>query len=200
MEKKTCFYETLFVISGALAETDAKSVQDKFTALIADNGNLIAVNEWGKRRLAYPINKVSEGYYVLASFESAPEFPLELERLFGINDAILRSMVTRLEKAPEASVAAPEAAPAEVVAAPVSEAPVNASAEGMVISPRAKILAEKTGADLRFAVPTGAKGRIISDDVERVVSAGHTVSAAARAEYDAMGGSVAGTGMLFRPF
>ena len=113
MEKKTCFYEALFVVSGALSEEDAKSVQDKFTTLIADNGKLIAVNEWGKRRLAYPINKVSDGYYVLASFESAPEFPLELERLMGINDAILRSMTTRLEKAPEASVAAPEAAPAE---------------------------------------------------------------------------------------
>ena len=113
MEKKTCFYETLFVVSGAISEEDAKSVQDKFTTLISENGNLIAVNEWGKRRLAYPINKVSDGYYVLASFESAPEFPLELERLLGINDAILRSMTTRLEKAPEASVAAPEAAPAE---------------------------------------------------------------------------------------
>ena len=113
MEKKTCFYETLFVVSGAISEEDAKSVQDKFTTLIADNGNLIAVNEWGKRRLAYPFNKISEGYYVLASFESAPEFPLELERLLGINDAILRSMTTRLEKAPEASVAAPEAVPAE---------------------------------------------------------------------------------------
>ena len=113
MEKKTCFYETLFVVSGAISEEDAKSVQDKFTTLISENGNLIAVNEWGKRRLAYPINKVSDGYYVLASFESAPEFPLELERLMGINDAILRSMTTRLEKAPEASVAAPAAAPAE---------------------------------------------------------------------------------------
>ncbi|MBE6567718.1 MAG: 30S ribosomal protein S6, partial [Ruminococcaceae bacterium] len=66
-----------------------------------------------KRRLAYPIGKVGEGYYVLASFESAPEFPLELERLMRINDAILRSMTIRLEKAPEASVAAPAAAPAE---------------------------------------------------------------------------------------
>ena len=113
MEKKTCFYETLFVVSGAISEEDAKSVQDKFTTLIAENGKLIAVNEWGKRRLAYPINKVSDGYYVLASFESAPEFPLELERLMGINDAILRSMTTRLEKAPEASVAAPEASAAE---------------------------------------------------------------------------------------
>ena len=113
MEKKTCFYETLFVVSGALSEESAKAVQDKFTALISENGNLIAVNEWGKRRLAYPINKVSDGYYVLASFESAPEFPLELERLMGINDAILRSMTVRLEKAPEASVAAPEAVVAE---------------------------------------------------------------------------------------
>ena len=113
MEKKTCFYETLFVVSGAISEEDAKSVQDKFTTLISENGNLIAVNEWGKRRLAYPIGKVGEGYYVLASFESAPEFPLELERLMGINDAILRSMTTRLEKAPEASVAAPEAPAAE---------------------------------------------------------------------------------------
>ena len=113
MEKKTCFYEILFVVSGAVSEEDAKSVQDKFTGLIAENGKLLAVNEWGKRRLAYPINKVSDGYYVLASFESAPEFPLELERLMGINDAILRSMIVRLEKAPEASVAAPAAAPAE---------------------------------------------------------------------------------------
>ena len=113
MEKKTCFYETLFVVSGAISEEDAKSVQDKFTTLISDNGTLIAVNEWGKRRLAYPINKVSDGYYVLASFESAPEFPLELERLMGINDAILRAMTTRLDKAPEASVAAPEAPAAE---------------------------------------------------------------------------------------
>ena len=118
-EKKTCFYETLFVVSGAISEEDAKSVQDKFTTLISENGNLIAVNEWGKRRLAYPINKVSDGYYVLASFESAPEFPLELERLMGINDAILRSMTTRLEKAPEAPAAAVAEAP---VAAEATEA------------------------------------------------------------------------------
>lgn len=113
MEKKTCFYENLFVISGALSEEDAKAVEEKFTSLIAANGTLISVNAWGKRRLAYPINKVSEGYYVLAVFESTPDFPLELERLLGINDAILRSMTTRLEKAPEASTEAPAAAPVE---------------------------------------------------------------------------------------
>ena len=112
MEKKTCFYETLFVISGALSEEDAKATEDKFTKLIADNGTVIAVDEWGKRRLAYPINKVSEGYYVLATFESAPEFPLELERVLGISDAILRSMTVRLEKKPEAPTEAPAVMPA----------------------------------------------------------------------------------------
>lgn len=114
MEKKTCFYETLFVISGALSEEDAKATQAKFTDLMAANGTLIRVDEWGKRRLAYPIDKVGEGYYVLASFESNPEFPLELDRLLGINDAILRGMTVRLEKAPEAPAAA---APAEAPAA-----------------------------------------------------------------------------------
>ena len=115
MEKKTCFYENLFVISGALSEEDAKAVEEKFTSLIAANGTLISVNAWGKRRLAYPINKVSEGYYVLAAFESTPDFPLELERLLGINDAILRSMTTRLEKAPAASTEAPAVAVVEEV-------------------------------------------------------------------------------------
>ena len=93
MEKKTCFYETLFVVSGALSEEDAKSVQDKFTALIAANGNLIAVNEWGKRRLAYPINDQNDGYYVLVNFTAAPEFPAELNRVYHITEGILRSIV-----------------------------------------------------------------------------------------------------------
>ena len=119
MEKKTCFYETLFVISGALSEEDAKATQAKFTDLISANGTLIRVDEWGKRRLAYPINKVNEGYYVLASFESNPEFPLELDRLLGINDAIMRGMTVRLEKAPEAPAAAAAEAP---VAAEATEA------------------------------------------------------------------------------
>ncbi len=113
MEKKTCFYETLFVVSGNLPEEDAKATVTKFTDLMAANGTLIRVDEWGKRRLAYPIDKINEGYYVLASFESNPEFPLELDRLLGINDAILRGMTVRLEKAPEAPAAkAPAEAPA----------------------------------------------------------------------------------------
>ena len=112
--EKTCIYETLFVVSGALPEEEAKSVAEKFTTLIAENGKIAKIDEWGKRRLAYPINKVTEGYYVLVTFTGAPEFPEELERLFGINDAILRSMTVKLEKEVEAA----PAPAAEEVAAP----------------------------------------------------------------------------------
>lgn len=100
MEKNLNYYETLFVVSPALSEEETKSVIEKFTALIAENGTVLSVNEWGKRRLAYPIEKLNEGYYVVVNFQSEGNFPAELERLFGINDSIIRSIVIRLENAP----------------------------------------------------------------------------------------------------
>ena len=95
MEKKICSYETLFAVSGNLVEEDAKAVIEKFVTLINDNASDVTVNEWGKRRLAYPINYITEGYYVLVTFKSEPSFPLELERVFGITEGILRSIVIR---------------------------------------------------------------------------------------------------------
>lgn len=106
MEKKTCIYETLFVVNGSLTEEEIKATTEKFTTLIADSGEIVKIDEWGKRRLAYPINKVNEGYYVLVTFTAAPEFPDELDRIFGITDAILRSMTLKLEKAPTAAAPA----------------------------------------------------------------------------------------------
>ena len=112
MEKKICSYETLFVISGNLAEDEIKANVEKFVNLINENGTDVDVNEWGKRRLAYPINYVTEGYYVLVSYKSEPSFPLELERVLGITEGILRYMTTtKIEKAAKAEevVEAPEA-------------------------------------------------------------------------------------------
>ena len=54
----------------------------------------VEVNEWGKRKLAYPINYVTEGYYVLVSFKSEPSFPVELDRVFGITEGVIRNMTT----------------------------------------------------------------------------------------------------------
>ena len=115
MEKKICSYEALFVISGNLAEDSYAALKDKFVALINDNASDVSVNEWGKRRLAYPINYTTEGYYVLVTFKSEPTFPLELERVFGITEGIIRYMTTtKLEKAGK-SAPAVEAETAETV-------------------------------------------------------------------------------------
>ena len=90
-------YETLFIIDASLSEEAIKGLVDKFTALIAEHGKISDVNEWGKRRLAYPINDKEEGYYVLVNFESEGNLPAELARIFGITDGIMRSIVIRHE-------------------------------------------------------------------------------------------------------
>ena len=95
MEKAMNSYETLFVVNPNLSEEDTKAVIDKFTAVIGEAGTVTEVKEWGKRRLAYPINYINEGYYVLVDFEAAPELPAELERRFRIDENILRSIVVK---------------------------------------------------------------------------------------------------------
>ena len=114
MEKKICSYETLFAVSGNLAEDDTKALVEKFVNLVKENATDVTVNEWGKRRLAYPINYITEGYYVLLTFKSEPSFPLELERVFGITEGVLRYMTTsKIEKAAKAEAPAVEAEVAE---------------------------------------------------------------------------------------
>ena len=98
MEKITNSYETLFIIDAQLSEEAIKALIEKFTSLIASNGTLGEISEWGKRRLAYPINDKNEGYYVLVNFEAEGAFPAELERIFGITEGIMRSIVIRHEE------------------------------------------------------------------------------------------------------
>ena len=103
MEKKICSYETLFAISGNFSEEEYKAVSEKFVTLINENASDVTVDEWGKRRLAYPINYITEGYYVLVNFKSEPDFPRELTRVFGITEGVIRYMTTAKEvKAPAA--------------------------------------------------------------------------------------------------
>ena len=88
-------YETLFVIDSTKTEEETVALVDKFKSLIEANGEIESVDEWGRRRLAYPINDLTEGYYVLVNFKAKPEFPLELERVFGITDGILRQITIK---------------------------------------------------------------------------------------------------------
>ena len=113
MEKKICSYETLFAVSGNLGEEDCKALVEKFVNLIKENASDVDVNEWGKRRFAYPINYVTEGYYVLVNFKSEPSFPVELERVFGITEGVLRYMTTtKIEKPAKSEAPKTEEAPA----------------------------------------------------------------------------------------
>ncbi len=90
-------YETIFVLDAALEEDELTALTEKFKSLIAANGTVESVDVWGKRKLAYPIDFKTEGYYVLVNFTSAPEFPKELERIYGITDGVMRTIVVRKE-------------------------------------------------------------------------------------------------------
>ena len=118
MEKKICSYETLFAINGNYSEEEYKAVSEKFVNLVNENATDVCVNEWGKKRLAYPINYITEGYYVLITFKSEPSFPLELERVLGITEGVIRYMTTTApEKAAKAEAVETVEAPVEVAEA-----------------------------------------------------------------------------------
>lgn len=91
-------YETIFIIDATLTEDEVNAAKEKFTSLIAANGTIENVDEWGKRRLAYEINDRTEGYYVLVDFKADPEFPKELDRQYRITDSILRTIIVRKDE------------------------------------------------------------------------------------------------------
>lgn len=130
--EKLSSYETLFIVDTQEGDDAIKAVVDKFTSLIAANGTIESVNEWGRRKLAYPINDLTEGYYVLVEFKSAPAFPAELERVFGITDGIMRSIVVKHdEKKASAKVAPVETETVvETESAPAEAAEAAAPADG----------------------------------------------------------------------
>ena len=89
--------ETVMVLSMKLGEEGIQSTIAKFKDLVEKHATLQEVDEWGKRKLAYIINKEAEGYYVLINFESTAEFPAELDRIYKITDGVLRSMIIKKE-------------------------------------------------------------------------------------------------------
>lgn len=97
MEKLTNSYESVLVLSTKLGEDGISSMIERFKSLIESNGTLESVDEWGTRKLAYLINKESEGFYVLFNFKSTSDFPAELDRIYKITDGILRSLIVKKE-------------------------------------------------------------------------------------------------------
>ena len=88
-------YEAMAVYSMKQGEETTNALKERFQTLIEQNGTLTEVKEWGRRILKYPINKETEGYYVLYLFSAEPEFPAEFQRVAGITDGVLRLLVIR---------------------------------------------------------------------------------------------------------
>ncbi|MBQ9748773.1 MAG: 30S ribosomal protein S6 [Clostridia bacterium] len=95
MENKVVSYETMYIVDSTGAEETTAALVNKFKTLIEQNGTIVKFDEWGKRKLAYPINDMTEGYYVLVNYTAEPSFVAELERIFNITEGVMRSMTTR---------------------------------------------------------------------------------------------------------
>lgn len=136
MAKVNANYEVVYILDPALGEEAIAAMIEKFKALVETQGTVAAIDDWGKRRLAYPINYKTEGYYVLVNYTAEASVPKEIERNLQISDNILRYLTVKVEEKrsnvkPRPVRVAPvaeEAAPA-VEAAPAAEAEAPAQAE-----------------------------------------------------------------------
>ncbi len=88
-------YESMLVFSVTGGDESVNALVEKFKALIEANGTIDSVEEWGKRKLAYPINYETEGYYMLVDFTCEPDFPAELDRVVKITEGVLRSLIIK---------------------------------------------------------------------------------------------------------
>ncbi len=98
MAKLNANYEAVFIIDPRKNEEDTAALVEKFKTLCESNATQVEVDEWGKRRLAYPIQDQNDGHYVRLTFSAAPAFPAELDRIFRITDGVMRSIIVCLDE------------------------------------------------------------------------------------------------------
>ena len=97
MAKINANYEAVYILQPDLSEEQIAALVAKFKAVVEANGTVSEIDEWGKRRLAYPINDLNEGYYVLMTCEAKPELPAEIDRVMKITENVMRSLITAVE-------------------------------------------------------------------------------------------------------
>jgi small subunit ribosomal protein S6 len=101
MERRSSMrtYETIFIAHPDLAEEEVKALIDKMKGIIENlNGQFIKVEEWGRKKLAYKLKKLTKGYYVLIHFLGNGEILVEIERNLRLSDAVLKYQSIRLDK------------------------------------------------------------------------------------------------------
>ena len=95
MAKITANYEVVYVLDPAQGEEAIAATVAKFQSLAEEHGSNVVVDEWGKRKLAYEIDKLTEGDYTLINFHADPASIAELDRVLRITDAVIRHMIVR---------------------------------------------------------------------------------------------------------
>lgn len=95
MANLTSSYETMFIVDCSAGEDATTATVEKFKSLITENGTVEKIEEWGKRKLAYPINDMTEGYYVLVDYTAGNDFSDELSRVFNITEGIMRYLTIK---------------------------------------------------------------------------------------------------------
>ncbi len=92
MAKITANYETMYILNATYDADAIKALVEKFKGIVETGGTVTEVNEWGKRRLAYEIDDMMDGYYVLMTYNAQAAIPAELDRIFRITEGVMRSM------------------------------------------------------------------------------------------------------------
>ena len=98
MAKINANYEVLYIVDPSLNEEATAAVVAKFKEMTEARGTVNEVDEWGKRRLAYPINDLTEGYYVRMTFNADAAYPAELDRKLRIDSSIMRSIIVCIDE------------------------------------------------------------------------------------------------------
>ena len=142
-------YELGFIISPEVSEEETRSILDRLGQIVAQHGGqIVKINQWGRRRLAYPIERHRDGYYVFIDMILTPETVSELERTLKVSEIVLRYMVTkrdakavqkereeREEREARAAAAAAAKAEAESEAAQPASSEEETPAETLTIAP-----------------------------------------------------------------
>ena len=98
----------MLIITPDHEETQTETLIENVKGIIERNGNIVHIDNWGKRRLSYPIRKRSEGYYVVYVFECETSFVAQLNQALRVNEAILRHMIVLFEDDLEELKTAPD--------------------------------------------------------------------------------------------
>ena len=91
-------YELVYVLRPNLDDESKEAVVNKVKDVVATDGEIVSIDTWGTKKLAYPIAKVTEGYYVLVNFKANRDLPKELDRNLKINENVIRHMIIAIEE------------------------------------------------------------------------------------------------------